>query len=49
MAKLRYPGHGSMPLPRARNVVTEPHVRAADANTHDKHVAYAAYTVPMRG
>ena len=49
MAKLRYPGHGSMPLRCASNNVTEPHARAADANTHDKHVAFAAYTVLMRG
>ena len=31
------------------NVGTEPHARVANANTHDKHVAFAAYTVPMHG
>ena len=38
-----------MPLPRAFNIVTEPHARVADANTYDKHVAFAAYTVLMHG
>ena len=31
------------------NVGAEPHERAANANTHDKHVAFAAYIVLMHG
>lgn len=49
MAALRYLGHGSMPPSSASNVVTEPHARVVDANTHDKHVAFAAYIVLMHG